>query len=143
MVDNYAKWRIVDPLLFYRTVRTVHRAQARLDDIIYAEMRVALGQYTLQDVVAEKRAAIMAEVTRRSTELVAPYGIVITDVRIKRTDLPKENAQAIYGRMMFSLPNRDFEPLQAAVSALSLFLVVHADHVRQTKHLLFVLLPVG
>lgn len=99
VVDNYAKWHITDPLLFYRTVRTILRAQARLDDIIYAEMRVALGQYTLQDVVAEKRAAIMAEVTRRSTELVAPYGIEIVDVRIKRTDLPKENAQAIYGRM--------------------------------------------
>jgi modulator of FtsH protease HflC len=99
VVDNYAKWRITDPLLFYRTLRTVHRAQARLDDIIYAELRVALGQYTLQDVVAEKRAAIMGEVTRKSTELLAPYGIAVVDVRIKRTDLPPENAQAIYGRM--------------------------------------------
>jgi len=99
VVDNYAKWRITDPLLFYRTVRTILRAQARLDDIIYAELRVALGQYTLQDLVAEKRAAIMGEVTRRSTELVAPYGLEVVDVRIKRTDLPKENAQAIYDRM--------------------------------------------
>lgn len=99
VVDNYAKWRITNPLLFYQTVRTVQRAQARLDDIIYAELRVALGQYTLQDVVAEKRAAIMGEVTRRSTDLVAPYGIEVVDVRIKRTDLPKENAQAIYERM--------------------------------------------
>jgi len=99
VVDNYAKWRITDPLLFYQTLRTVGRAQARLEDIIYAELRVALGQYTLQDVVAEKRAAIMAEVTRKSTELLGPYGITVVDVRIKRTDLPQENAQAIYGRM--------------------------------------------
>lgn len=99
VVDNYAKWRITNPLLFYRTLRTVHRAQARLDDIIYAELRVALGQYTLHDLVAEKRADIMGEVTRKSTELLAPYGLEVVDVRIKRTDLPPENAQAIYGRM--------------------------------------------
>lgn len=99
VVDNYARWRITDPLLFYRTLRTVSRAHARLDDIIYAGVRVALGQYTLQDVVSEKRASIMEEVTRKSTALLAPYGIQVVDVRIKRTDLPPENAQAIYGRM--------------------------------------------
>ncbi|UJX39378.1 protease modulator HflC [Desulfovibrio sp. JY] len=99
VVDNYARWRITDPLLFYRTLRTVGRAHARLDDIIYAEVRVALGQYTLQDVVSEKRASIMSEVTKKSTDLLAPYGIQVVDVRIKRTDLPPENAQAIYGRM--------------------------------------------
>lgn len=99
VVDNYAKWRIINPLLFYRTLHTVRHAQARLDDIIYAEVRVALGQYTLQDVVASKRGDIMSEVTKKSTALLAPYGIKVVDVRIKRTDLPKENAQAIYGRM--------------------------------------------
>jgi len=99
VVDNYAKWRITDPLLFYRTLHTVQRAQARLDDIIYAEVRVALGQYTLQDVVAGKRGDIMGEVTKKSANLLAPYGIEVVDVRIKRTDLPKENAQAIYSRM--------------------------------------------
>ena len=99
VVDNYAKWRITNPLLFYRTLHTVRHAQARLDDIIYAEVRVALGQYTLQDVVASKRGNIMGEVTKKSTTLLAPYGIEVVDVRIKRTDLPKENAQAIYSRM--------------------------------------------
>jgi membrane protease subunit HflC len=99
VVDNYARWRITNPLLFYRTLRTVNRAHARLDDIIYAELRVALGQYTLQELVSDKRAWIMAEVTKKSSEILAPYGLEVVDVRIKRTDLPPENAQAIYGRM--------------------------------------------
>ncbi|MHC1790147.1 protease modulator HflC [Solidesulfovibrio sp.] len=99
VVDNYARWRITDPLLFYRTLRTVGRANARLDDIIYAELRVALGQYTLLDVVSEKRAIIMGEIMKKSSGLLAPYGLEVVDVRIKRTDLPPENAQAIYGRM--------------------------------------------
>jgi membrane protease subunit HflC len=99
VVDNFSRWRIDDPLQFYRTVRSVPRAQARLDDIIYAEMRVAIGRYTLNELVSSDRAQIMEEVTKKSDSLVEAYGIKVVDVRIKRTDLPPENARAIYGRM--------------------------------------------
>lgn len=99
VVDNYSKWRIADPLLFYRTVRSIPRAQARLDDIIYAELRVALGRYTLIEIISSDRTSIMEEVSQTSNTLLKPYGIEVLDVRIKRTDLPPENARAIYGRM--------------------------------------------
>jgi modulator of FtsH protease HflC len=99
VVDNYAKWRIVDPLQFYRTLRTSRQAQARLDDIIYAELRVVIGQYTLHELVSTKRAEIMTLVTEKSNVLLSPYGINVVDVRIKRTDLPPENQQAIFERM--------------------------------------------
>ncbi|MEF2231222.1 MAG: protease modulator HflC [Pseudodesulfovibrio sp.] len=98
-VDSYSKWRIVDPLTFYTKVRTVTGAQARLDDIVRSQLRVALGRYTLIEVVSHKRQEIMDAVTGRSRELLKPYGINILDVRIKRTDLPAENARAIFGRM--------------------------------------------
>lgn len=99
VVDNYTKWRITDPLQFYRTVRSIPRAQARLDDIIYSEIRVALGNYTLIEIVSGKRGQITEEVTTKSNALVREYGIEVMDVRIKRTDLPAENARAIFGRM--------------------------------------------
>jgi len=99
VVDNYAKWKIIDPLMFYQTVKTVPQAQMRLDEIIYAQVRVALGQYTLTEIVSVKRPEIMAQVTRESSDLVHEYGIEVVDVRIKRTDLPAENERAIYGRM--------------------------------------------
>ncbi|BBD08883.1 protease modulator HflC [Desulfovibrio ferrophilus] len=99
IVDNFTKYRIVDPLQYYRTVRNERGALARLDDIVYAQLRVALGGYTLIEVVAEKRGQIMHEVSARASELVKDYGIEIVDVRIKRTDLPTENERAIFGRM--------------------------------------------
>ena len=99
VVDNYSRWRIVDPLQFYRTVRTIPGAQSRLDDIIYAELRVALGNFSLIEVVSKKRNEIMRRVTAKADELVQPYGIEVVDVRIKRTDLPPENERAIFGRM--------------------------------------------
>ncbi|CAM2057591.1 Protein HflC [Desulfovibrionales bacterium] len=99
VVDNYSKWRIKNPLDFYCNVRSYPAAQARLDDIIYAQLRVALGRYTLTEIVSSKRPEIMAEVTAKSSQLVAEYGIEVIDVRIKRTDLPTENEKAIYNRM--------------------------------------------
>jgi len=99
LVDNYAKWRITNPLLFYQTVRTPEGALQRLDDVIYSEMREALGRYTMTEVVSTKRAAIMLEVSERSSRLIAEYGIVVVDVRIKRTDLPDQNLKSIYNRM--------------------------------------------
>ncbi len=99
VVDNYTRWRITDPLQFYRTVRDIPRAQARLDDIIYSELRVALGNYTLIEIVSGKRGQITQEVTSKSNEVVREFGIEVIDVRIRRTDLPTENARAIYGRM--------------------------------------------
>jgi membrane protease subunit HflC len=98
-VDNYAKWRIKDPLLFLQTVRTEERAQARLDDIIYSDLRVELGRHDLIDIVATKRAQIMEDVTSRTDKKAREYGIEVRDVRIKRADLPVENERAIFERM--------------------------------------------
>lgn len=99
VIDNYSKWRIVNPLRFYRTVQTIPRAQARLDDIIYSQLRVALGRYTLTEIVSTKRAEIMSRVTAKSSEVIKEFGIQVVDVRIKRTDLPPENEKAIFNRM--------------------------------------------
>lgn len=99
VVDNFSRWRIVDPLQFLRTVRTEAGAQARLDDIIYSELRLELGRKDLIDIVAKDRAQLMTKVTKASDQKAREYGIEIVDVRLKRADLPAENLKAIYGRM--------------------------------------------
>ncbi len=99
VVDNYSKWQIEDPLTFYKTVKTIAGAQSRLDDIIYAQLRVELGQHTLTEVVSLKRSEIMKKVTRKCNQLAADYGIKVIDVRIKRADLPPENERHVFERM--------------------------------------------
>lgn len=99
VLDNYARWRIVNPLEFYRTVRTIPGAQARLDDVVYSQLRAQVGRHTLTEVVSSRRSGIMADVTRRTSDIMKEYGIEVVDVRIKRTDLPAENQRAIFGRM--------------------------------------------
>lgn len=99
IVDNYARWKIIDPLKFLQTVRDLNGAQARLDDIIYSELRVDLGLFDMSDIVSERREGIMKRVTEISNEKASIYGIAIVDVRIKRVDLPPENEKFIFDRM--------------------------------------------
>jgi len=99
IVDNYARWKIVDPLIFLQTVRDLNGAQARLDDIIYSELRVDLGLFDMSEIVSERREGIMKRVTEISNEKANTYGIEIVDVRIKRVDLPPENEKYIFDRM--------------------------------------------
>ncbi|MHB8765584.1 MAG: protease modulator HflC, partial [Deferrisomatales bacterium] len=98
-VDNYARWRIADPLTFFQTVRDEAGAQARLDDLIYSQVREQLGKYDLLDIVATSRTQIMEDVTRRTAASARQFGIEVVDVRIKRADLPPANEKAVYSRM--------------------------------------------
>jgi membrane protease subunit HflC len=100
VVDNFAKWRIIDPLKFYQAMHSERQAQSRIDDIIFAEVRVSLGKHTLEEIVSKKRSELMTNITQRSNaNSQANYGIEIRDVRIKRADLPPENERAVYARM--------------------------------------------
>jgi len=99
IVDNYARWKIIDPLKFLQTVRDLNGAQARLDDIVYSELRVDLGLFNMSEIVSEIRESIMGRVTKISNEKANTYGIEIVDVRIKRIDLPPENEKYIFDRM--------------------------------------------
>ena len=98
-VDNYAKWRIINPLKFLISVQDENGAQARLDDIIYSELRVQLGLHDQDEIVTTRRAELMAMVTNASDIKAREYGIEVIDVRIKRADLPPQNERSVYERM--------------------------------------------
>ena len=99
IVDNYVRWRIIDPLLFLQTVQTEPIAKTRIDDIVYSELRRELGTHNMSEIITESRELIMEKVTRESAAATKPYGIEVVDVRLKRVDLPQNNEQSIYRRM--------------------------------------------
>ena len=99
VIDNFAKWRIVDPLKVYQAFQTQRGALQRLDDIVYSELRVELGRHELEEIVSANRALIMKLVSDRSNEKASVYGLEVLDVRIKRADLPEQNEKAIFQRM--------------------------------------------
>jgi membrane protease subunit HflC len=112
LVDNYARWRIVNPLLFIQAVQIEEKAQSRLDDIIYSVLREELAMSKLVEIVRTDnsiasldehittgREIILKAVTEKADREARKLGIQVIDVRIKRADLPKENLNAIFNRM--------------------------------------------
>ncbi len=99
LVDHVSRWRIEDPLQFYRSVRDRRRAMARLDDIISARLRQEIATHNFLDLIREKREDIMAIVTRDTRETAKSFGIEVTDVRIKRLDLPEAVQASVFARM--------------------------------------------
>lgn len=99
-IDNYARWKIVDPLKFYQTAKNVENAQSLLDDIVFSEMREELARHTLTEIVSVNRKQIMDKVAEQCKLKTVDYGIQIIDVRIKRADLPGGKVtESVYGRM--------------------------------------------
>jgi len=99
VIDNYARWKIIDPLKFYQTVGNEPKAQSRLDDIVFSELREELARHTLTEIVSVNRKQIMDKVTGQCNKKAADYGIQVIDVRIKRADLPPENTYSVFDRM--------------------------------------------
>ena len=99
VIDNYARWKIIDPLKLYQTVQNVFGAQSRLDDIVFSEIREELARHTLTEIVSVNREQIMEKVAEQCDQKAREYGIQVIDVRIKRADLPEEVTASVYGRM--------------------------------------------
>ena len=99
IVDNYVRWKIVDPLQFLKTVQAIPTALSRMDDIVYSELRRELGTHDMVEIITDNREAIMEVVTQASNVATMDYGISVVDVRIRRVDLPTENEESIYARM--------------------------------------------
>ena len=99
VADSFARYRIVDPLKFYQTVRDEYGARSQLAAIITSRLRRVVGGQTFSRVLSEDRGAIMRQIRDEANAEASRFGIDIIDVRIRRADLPEQNAQAIYQRM--------------------------------------------
>ena len=99
-IDNYAIWRVGKPQTFIEAnAGNIASAQARIDDIVYSDLRDILAKHTLDQIVSAKRLEYLHQVTALSQSKLQAFGIKLIDVRIKRADLPSEIEQAVYGRM--------------------------------------------
>jgi membrane protease subunit HflC len=99
VVDAFARYRIVDPLLFYQTVGTVQNANSQLATLLNAGLRRVLGEATFIQLVRDEREQLMVRIRDHLDTEARTYGISVVDVRIRRADLPEQNSKAVYQRM--------------------------------------------
>jgi membrane protease subunit HflC len=100
VVDSFVKWRIDDALKYYLTVGGQELdARRRLEQVVNSGLRDEFGKRTVHDVVSTDRHKIMEILTANTDREARKFGIVVTDVRIQRVDLPDEVSQSVYQRM--------------------------------------------
>lgn len=103
-VDSYVIWEISDPLTFFKTVGTTGEAERRLDAATYTTLKNVMGTLPQTSIINQEdggeRNKIYSTITQSVAEVTAQYGIRVVDVKIKRLDLPADNEQAVYSRMI-------------------------------------------
>ena len=111
IVDGFARYKIVDPLQFLKTLGTINIANSRLENILNDAMRSVLGQTSLQELLSDRRTSIMDEISRRvnSKTKQDELGIEIVDIRIVRADLTRELRTSTVRRMISELQERATE----------------------------------
>ncbi len=98
-VDTYSRFKIIDPLLFYQTVRNELGARQRLESIIDSSVRRVLGKLKLISILSDARKKIVEDIGVEVNQIVKRLGMEIIDVRIRRADYPEATSQNIFNRM--------------------------------------------
>lgn len=103
-VDSYLIWEISDPLKFYKTLGNLSDAEIRLNALTYSALKTLVGMLNQSDIINEEDASerndIYEGITMDVNKIAETYGIRVLDVKVKRLDLPADNEQAVYGRMI-------------------------------------------
>ncbi|AJD91734.1 tail fiber protein [Jeotgalibacillus malaysiensis] len=105
IIDNYSVWRITDPVQMISNAGTMINAEARMEEYIYSVVRSELGQFDYDQIINDEkssRGSLNDRITERVNELLSQeeFGIEVVDVRMKQTNLPEENEQAVYTNMI-------------------------------------------
>lgn len=101
LVDSFIKWRIEDPLAFYKSVSGSERlAEIRLIQSVNRSMRDEIGKRSVQDVVSGNRDEVMDVILSQSLDPAREIGVSILDVRIKRVELPQQVSENVYRNMI-------------------------------------------
>ncbi|MED4401174.1 protease modulator HflC [Metabacillus fastidiosus] len=105
LIDNYAVWKIKDPKSMISNARTIVNAETKMGEFIFSTIRAELGRLDYDEIINDEKSS-RGSLNDKVTEIVNgllerdKYGIIVTDVRIKRTDLPAENEASVFTRMI-------------------------------------------
>ena len=137
VVDMYGKYRIVDPLKFYQTVRTEANMEDQLSNLMRETLLGILAGVEMGRVMTAERADLMKQITTQVAATTQQYGIEVIDVRMKRVDLPQVNSEAVFARMssqrkqeaagIRASGQRDAQALRAEADKQQVIIVANAN----------------
>ncbi|MDR1561163.1 MAG: protease modulator HflC [Holosporaceae bacterium] len=126
MVDAFGRYRITDPLKFYQSVGDESGVLIRLNSVVLGSLSSVLGGVSLSSLLSDTRISAMNKIRDEVNKAAKSFGIEVVDVRIRKTDLPSQNSEAICKRMM-SEREREARELRAKGIEMSKIIKSTAD----------------
>jgi membrane protease subunit HflC len=100
IVDTFARYRIIDPLLFLQRLQTEARAKQQIENVMDSATRDVLGNATLREILSPERSRLMSTISTRVNAEMKPRGVEIVDIRIVRADLTNRLRESTVNRMI-------------------------------------------
>lgn len=106
IADDYVVWKVSDPTKYYQTLGAIDaRAEERIDAAVYNATKNTISSMTQDEVIAARGEQLTSIITKESNTDISQYGIEIITAEIKALDLPDDNKQAVYDRMISEREN--------------------------------------
>ncbi len=101
IADSYVLWRISDPLKFAQTLNSsIAAAEGRIDAVVYNSIKNVISSMNQNDVISSRKGGLDEKIMENIGSSIEQYGILIVSVETKRLDLPADNKDAVYERMI-------------------------------------------
>ncbi len=106
IADNYVLWTVTDPVKYYQTLGAIAaRAEERIDAAVYNATKNTISSMTQEEVIAARGTELTQMITLASNSDISGYGISVVIAEIKALDLPDDNKEAVYARMISERQN--------------------------------------
>ena len=106
IADNYVLWRVVDPTRYIRTLDAVElRAEERIEAAVYNAIKNVISSMNQDEVIEARGEKLTQLITEEANSDIAGYGIEIITSEIKSLDLPDDNKESVYERMISERQN--------------------------------------
>ncbi len=101
IADNYVVWSVTDPTKYYQTLGAIRgRAEERIEAAVYNATKNTISSMTQDEIIAARGMMLTDLITKASNSDISQYGIDIEIAEIKALDLPDDNKEAVYERMI-------------------------------------------
>ena len=106
IADDFVVWQVTDPVTYYRTLgATKARAEERIEAAVYNATKNTISSMKQEEIIAARGNTLTEIITKTSNSDISQYGIVIKTATIKALDLPDDNKNAVYERMISERQN--------------------------------------
>ncbi len=101
IADMYILWRVSDPTVYYQTLNAnVNNAKDRTGITVYNSVKSVISSMTQDEIIEARGEKLTQTITADANPDIQKYGIEIVQAQLKSLDLPDDNKQAVYERMI-------------------------------------------